>query len=249
MVARATAAPVAIITGASSGIGRATGELLVQRGWSIVVADVDAGGLATPAWPQGEVETFTGDLADPLEAQALISAAKERFGRIDALINSHGVTRAEDSKVAETPDALFEQILSVNLASFFYTCKYALPELSLSGQGAIVNLSSAAALGAPGGPAYTASKSGIVGLSRVIARQYAEVPVRCNVVCPGPTDTPMYATTLRKWGLSEYTPPPGTIQRLASPTEIAEVVAFLASPAAAFVTGATYSADGGQTLY
>jgi len=245
----AEAAPVAIVTGAASGIGLAAAELLVERGWSLVAADIDAAGLAAGGWPAAEVDTFVGDLADSEVARGLVRRTIGRFGRLDALINAHGVTRADDNRIADTADDLFSLILSVNLSSMFYTCKYALPEIVRSGRGSIVNLSSAAALGAPGGPAYTSSKNAIIGLTRVIARQYAEVPVRCNAVCPGPTDTPMYAETLRKWGLSEYAPPPGTIQRLASPREIAQVIAFLVSSEASYVTGSTYAVDGGQTLY
>jgi NAD(P)-dependent dehydrogenase (short-subunit alcohol dehydrogenase family) len=243
----------AIITGAASGIGLATALKLAGSGWALHLIDRDADGLeaaAGDASALGAAVTLSAaDLADSAAARAAVTDGVGLLGRLDGLVNCHGVTKAEDNRLEDVPDELFMTVLLINLASFFYMCKAALPHLTASGSGAIVNLSSAAATGAGGGPAYTSSKNGIVGLTRVIARQYATAGVRCNVVCPGPTDTPLYAVSLAKTGARAYLAPPHTIPRMAQPAEIAEVIAFLLSPAASYVTGSTYVADGGLTRY
>lgn len=240
---------VAIVTGAASGIGRQTAVDLAAAGWHVALLDRDEGGLAAAAKQIGDAATtYAGDLTEPAHVRATIEAVVQKHGRLDGLVNSHGVTVVDDNRVADVPDDLFGRILDINLTSMFYLCKYALPHLVATPGSSIVNLASVAALGAFGGPAYSASKAGIVALTRVIAREYAG-SVRCNAVAPGATDTPMFAVTRQKRGTDEYTPAPGTIPRMADTTEIAAVVEFLLSDRASYVTGSTYAADGGMSMH
>jgi meso-butanediol dehydrogenase / (S,S)-butanediol dehydrogenase / diacetyl reductase len=246
-----TAGETTIVTGAGSGIGRAVAMRLAQQGARLLLVDRDAKGVSRTADAIAgagiPAETAVADLADEA-AVAEVFAHPVLADGLSGLVNCHGITRVDDRDAAAVAADVFDQVIAVNLRSFFLTCRSALPMLEASGDGSIVNLSSAAALGAPGGPAYTASKSGILGLTRAIAREYATRGIRCNAVCPGPTDTPMFAVTRQKWGVEDYVASPQTIPRMAAADEVARVVVMLLRDAT-YTTGSAYAVDGGATAF
>jgi NAD(P)-dependent dehydrogenase (short-subunit alcohol dehydrogenase family) len=237
----------AVVTGAGKGIGRAVAELLVARGAKVAVVDVDSSAAETVAKQVGGV-AIEADVSDASAAQRSVARAFEALGRIDVLVCSAGIQRY--GNVVETPEAVWDEVLGVNLKGAYLMAKHCVPHLVATGAGAIVNVASVQAFAAQRGvAAYSASKGGLVALTRAMAIDHAPV-VRANCVCPGSVDTPMLRhaaelfaddpeEAIRDWGAMH------PLGRTAQPEEIAEVVAFLASPAASFITGSAILADGG----
>jgi NAD(P)-dependent dehydrogenase (short-subunit alcohol dehydrogenase family) len=155
----------------------------------------------------------------------------------------------EDTKIVDVPEEVFDRTIAVNLRGMFLLCKYGIPHLKGAGGGAIVNLASVAALAGGGGTSYTTSKGGVAALTRAVAFQNAAENIRCNSICPGPVDTPMLQISMKKLGLSTMTSRPGTIPRIARPQEVASLITFLVSDEAAYITGATYTIDGGASQH
>lgn len=246
---------VAAVTGATSGIGRAIAVRLAAEGAAVAVAGRnETEGLATVALIEAEGGTAAFTRVDVTQADQVagwINDTNERFGGLDWVVNNAGMngrsTRLEDNSVEE-----FEQVIRTNLSSVFYVAREAIPIMRAHGSGAMVNVGSTASLqgyGLLGG--YTASKHAVLGLTRSIALENADVPIRVNCVCPGPVDTPLMQ------GIEEIVNPDdpaaaramfaGTtaLKRYGTPEEVAAVVHFLLSDAAAYVTGAVLSIDGG----
>lgn len=232
---------VAIVTGAASGIGAAIAEQLHADGWRLVLADRSE--LPTSA-PGLAVAT---DISQPSDVDELYRRSTQEYGRVDAVINVAGITKVGDVLVEDLDVALFDEILAVNLRGTFLMCRGAIKALRAVGGGAIVNFGSTASIVGIGGGGYVASKSGVAGLSRVVAYQNARDGIRCNTVAPGATDTPMIQTSLAK-GTAAVSRE-GCLAGMARTEDIAVLVSFLISDAGRFVTGAMYTVDGGLTQH
>ena len=236
---------VAIVTGAARGIGRATAELLHARGAHVVASDVSDGVHAL----NGEgFATLTGDAGDEETARRTVSLATERFGRLDILVSNAG--RTLNKPLIETTAADWDAVMTANARGNFLHARDAVRVMAANGGGVIVAVVSVVARVAMREmAAYAASKGAITQLVKVIAAEYGAQNIRANAVAPGVVETDILQSTgvedSRK-ALAAYGDA-HPIGRVAQPAEIAEVIAFLASPAASFMTGALVMADGGYT--
>ena len=231
------------VTGAGSGIGRATVARLVAEGATVLATDVSSEGLAETAAiaeGPGSVQVLVGDVTDPAHAPAVVEAA----GRLDLLVNAAGILRFEHSHEANL-DA-WERILSVNLTGAFRCCRAALPALLDGDGGAIVNVASTSALfGHPWAAAYASSKGGVLALTRTLAVEYAKQGLRVNAVCPGSIDTPITGAFELPEGadgklLRRIMSPMG----MGDPSGVAAAIAYLGSSEASHVNGAELRIDG-----
>jgi NAD(P)-dependent dehydrogenase (short-subunit alcohol dehydrogenase family) len=233
---------VAIVTGGGSGIGRATVIRLAEEGATVVAVDVDAAGLATTA-DAVKVETVVGSVSDPAFAPALVADVVDRHGRLDVLANVAGILRTAHTH--EHSLELWEQVLAVNLTGTFLCAKAAIPAL-LESRGNIVNVSSTAALaGHPWAAAYSASKGGVLALTRTIAIEYGQQGLRCNAVCPGSIKTPITRDFEFPEGANtDLVRRMMALDRPRGPETVAATIAFLASDDAAHVNGEDVRVDG-----
>ena len=241
---------VALITGGSSGIGRATALACAREGARVAVADIATTGgqetarLITQAG--GEAIFIQADMTKAAELEAMVNTVVETYGRLDCAHNNAGIEGAL-GKTAVYEETAWEQVIAINLTGVWLCMKYEIPAMLTNGGGAIVNTASAAGLlGVPNMPAYAASKHGVVGLTRTAALEYAKAGVRVNAVCPGIIQTPMVSRlTGERPGMFEKIATAEPIGRVGKPEEIAESVVWLCSDAASFVTGHAMSVDGG----
>ena len=243
---------VVIVTGAGSGIGKATAEGFAAEGAMIVAGEIDAARLDALVKQLSAAGTkvvgVQGNVASAEDCKRLINAAVENFGHLDVLVNNAGIMDHFEP-VAELDDATWNRVLGVNLTGQMNTMRLAIPVMLAHGGGVIVNVASAGGLGGGfAGAAYTASKHGVVGLTRNTALMYAKQGIRCVAVCPGGVNTNIgqsIGPTPSQAGYAALRPNLATMPRSGEPVELANVIMFLASPEASFVNGAIVPVDGG----
>jgi NAD(P)-dependent dehydrogenase (short-subunit alcohol dehydrogenase family) len=246
---------VAIITGAGSGIGKASAGVFAEEGAKVVVVDwnKETGAQTSEMIRQtgGEAIYCYADVSNAREVEALVNTAVHHYGRLDVLFNNAAIQVM--AKLADTAEDVWDRIQHVNLKGVFLGCKYAIPAMIRTGGGSIINMASV--LGFVGDPdlaAYCAAKGGVIALTKAGALAYGPQGVRINCICPGDVDTPLLEdyfnkdpnpARLRQEVSSKY-----ALRRIASPREVAQLAVFLASDASSFVTGSTMVVDGGLTV-
>ncbi len=240
-------ARVAVITGAADGIGWATAQRLAQDFDRVALLDLDAEAARGRAAQLGEGHLGVGcDVSDEASVARAFEAVREAFGRIDALVNNAGIGEQAGPTLAQDV-AAFDRVLDVHLRGTFLASRAAARHMLAQGGGAIVNIASIAGqAGIPGRNAYGAAKAGIAAMTRSMACEWARRGVRVNAVAPGYVRTALVERLVKDGlidagGIESRTP----LGRMARPEEIAQVIAFLASPQASYVTGTTVNADGG----
>ncbi len=235
---------VAVVTGAASGIGRATVELFVERGFGVVAVDLDAAALTWCA-DHERISSMAADVADEASNEAMVAAAVDRWGRLDVAILNAGVA---GTRPFESDGAMerFDQVMAINVRGVALGIRYAAPAIRASGGGAIVATASTSGLrGDPGRWAYNASKAAVINLVRAAALDYAAQGIRVNAIAPGPTESGLTRKLIDVPEASDSMTRRVPMQRWGMAAEIAEAMWFLASPAASFITGVTLPVDGG----
>ncbi len=243
---------VAIITGGNAGIGEAIAKAFVREGASVVITGRRQKELDRVVndivKEQGKAFAVAGSVTDELHVQETVRQTVRQFGQLDILVNNAGVGDF-GKRLHEIDDATWTQVFDVNLTGVFRMTRAVLPQMLKQGKGAIVNISSiASVIGLPSLPVYAASKGGLDALTRALAVDYAKDGIRCNVVNPGLIDTPMAAPLMSNSELLDPILSHYPIRRAGKPEEVANMVLYLVSDEATWVTGGTFPIDGGMTI-
>jgi NAD(P)-dependent dehydrogenase (short-subunit alcohol dehydrogenase family) len=244
---------IALITGAASGIGRATAARFVHEGARVVIADRDAEGAARAAAMLGDMAVWVaGDVGQPADAEAMVRAAVRTFGGLNVLVNNAGFGRL--GTVETTEIAEWQAVMDVNVNGVFLCSRFAIPHLRAAGGGAIVNLASTiSVVGIPNRAAYVAAKGAVAALTRAMAIDHAKENIRVNSIAPGVINSAYYDQMLKQVsdpeafveGLKARSP----LNRMGSSEDIANAILFLASDESSFATGSMMTVDGGYTAW
>jgi len=247
---------IAIITGGGSGIGAATARKMAKEGAKIVLADVHPGNLAKM---EAEMKAancpclpLQVDVAEEAKVREMVEQTKNHFGGLDLLVNNAGISPKHQGKkqnLWEMSTAEWDKVMAVNIRGAFLCCRYAVPEMIKRGGGAIVNVASQAAKAGSliTGCHYVISKAGVVGLTKILARETAEYGIRVNAVAPGRIDTPMIWDVPPE--VNEQVRKNIPLKRLGKPEEVAEGILFLLSESSSFITGFVMDINGGSGMY
>jgi len=244
---------VVLITGCSSGIGREAALLFAREGASVVVAEVaDDAGKQTVAEIEkagGRAHFVHADVSRGDDVRGMVAEAEKTYGQLNVLFNNAGVFPDADGSVLDTDEETWDFVLRVNLKGIFLGCKYGIPALLRAGGGSIVNTASFVALMGAATPqiAYTASKGGVLALTREIAIEFARRGIRVNALCPGPVDTPLLQELFRDPERRKRRIVHIPMGRLARADEVAKAALFLASDESSYINGAAFTVDGGIT--
>jgi NAD(P)-dependent dehydrogenase (short-subunit alcohol dehydrogenase family) len=244
---------VALITGAGSGIGRESALLFANEGAKVVVVDVNAkAGQETVSQIQnagGSASFVSADVSKAAGVAAMIEFAEKTHGKLNVLFNNAGIFPDKDGSVIDTDEEVWDLVMNVNLKSVFLGCKFGIPALMRAGGGSIINTASFVALmgAATSQIAYTASKGGVLSMTREMAVEFARKNIRINALCPGPVQTPLLAELLADPARRQRRLVHIPMGRFAEAKDIAHAALFLASDESAYVNGATFTVDGGIT--
>ena len=245
---------VALITGAAGGIGRVAAELFAREGARVVVADVVEGdGKSTVDAIRdagGDAAFVKTDVSNAAQAEAMVGFTLDTFGGLHILYNNAGILPPDDAGTLDTPESTWERVMAVNLKGVWLGCRYGIPALFESGGGSIVNVSSLVALMGSAVPqiAYTASKGGVLAMTRELAVEYARRGIRANVLCPGPIETPLMAELMSdpQWAARRLVHIP--MGRPGQPNEVAPCFLFLACEDASYMSGQVLHPNGGTIV-
>ncbi|MDP8978815.1 MAG: SDR family oxidoreductase [Actinomycetota bacterium] len=244
---------VASITGAGAGMGREAAAVFAREGARVVVSDVDEDAgretVGAVADAGGEAILVVADVSDADDVQRIYAEGEKAFGKVDLLYNNAGIMHPDDGSVADTGEAIWDRSIDINLKGVFLCCKHGIPALLRAGGGVIVNVSSFVAQMGAATPqiAYTASKGGVLSLTREIAVEYARRGIRANALCPGPVQTALMADLLADPDRRERRLVHIPMGRFAQSGEIVKAALFLASDDSSYMTGAALTVDGGLT--
>jgi NAD(P)-dependent dehydrogenase (short-subunit alcohol dehydrogenase family) len=248
------AGKTALITGASSGMGRLAAQIFAHEGAQIIAADLSAAGLgetvASVSGAGGSILGLEGDVSKAADVERWVRKGVETFGKLDVLYNNAGIFPDEDGSVADMDESVFQRVIDVNLKGIFLCCKYGVPELIRAGGGSIVNVASFVALVGCTVPqdAYTATKGAVVSLTRSLAVQYGPNGVRANALCPGPIETPLMRDLLKDEAARRLRLNRIPLGRFGRAEDVVNAALYLASDESAWTTGTTFVVDGGISV-